>query len=31
VWDQVDPARKIISEPGPLTKDMLSGRIIGWS
>jgi NADPH-dependent 2,4-dienoyl-CoA reductase/sulfur reductase-like enzyme len=29
VWDQVDPARKIISEPGPLTKDMLSGRITG--
>lgn len=29
VWDQIDAARKIISEPGPFTGDNLSGRITG--
>jgi len=29
VWDQVDAARQIISEPGPFTIDSLKGRITG--
>lgn len=29
IWDQVDAARKIISEPGSITKEQLSGRITG--
>jgi NADPH-dependent 2,4-dienoyl-CoA reductase/sulfur reductase-like enzyme len=27
VWDQVEPARKLIAEPGPFSPDKLKGRL----
>jgi hypothetical protein len=27
VWDQVEPARKLIAEPGPFSPDKLNGRL----